>query len=98
MLPPAVPNQLCWPKGPAADDFGGITFAPVVVIVSVEVAVVAELLNVTEVGLREQPMVALLEAHVKATVPLKPLAAVAVMVEVPVLPAAGTVAGVSVKE
>jgi hypothetical protein len=96
--PPVATNQNRFPKGLADDDFTGITFAAVVVIVKVEVALAAELLRATEVGLSEQPIVALLEAQVRATVPVKPLAAAAVIVEVPEVPAEAIVAPVLVNE
>src|SRR5258708_3001278 len=96
--PPVATNQSRFPKGRADDDFTGITFAAVVVIVKVEVALPPDLLRPTEVGLSEQPIVALLEAQVRATVPAKPLAAAAVTVEVPEVPADVIVAPVFVKE
>lgn len=96
--PPVATNQVRPPKGRADDDFTGITFAAVVVIVKVEVALAAELLRATEVGLSEQPIVALLEAQVRATVPVKPLAAAAVIVEVPDVPEDAIVTPVLVKE
>jgi hypothetical protein len=96
--PPVATNQNRFPKERADDDFTGITFAAVVVIVKVEVALAAELLRATVVGLSEQPIVALLEAQARATVPVKPLAAAAVIVEIAEVPADAIVAPVFVKE
>jgi hypothetical protein len=76
----------------------GITFAAVEVIVKVDVALVTELLRATDVGLREQPTVELLDEQVRDTVPVNPLAAFAVTVDVPVAPGEAIVAEVLDRE
>jgi hypothetical protein len=98
LLPPIAANQIAPPREPAARELPGITFAAVEVIVKVDVALVAELLRATDVGLREQPTVVLLDEQVRDTVPEKPLAALAVRVDVPVAPGEAMVAAVLDKE
>lgn len=98
LVPPIAANQLAPPREPAARDLPAITFAAVEVIVKVDVPLVAELLRATDVGLREQPTVALLDEQVRDTVPVKPLAALAVTVDVAFPPGEAIVAEVLVRE